>query len=399
METFVRCLNENKICYFRSWRKEKTVTWQCDHKFCRALLEKFIELETNTRKLKIEYDRKDVKAKYESDQCPCENTHHDADMFGTGQRCDQSENLVNANPQYGDSQVKVWSIAKLYMYGENGDGTYNSFDELDISKIVKMMSNCKLFSFDDSVRYYEKIMEFRNELMHSTNNHISGEKIADDLKETRGLLNELSKAEIVADASFCKEAIQDLQKLEGGTFAVKHQSSEYRDMVKKMFNVKTAVYELDKSIEKSSVENKRQSELLLDLLNKVISDLGGTDVGQEEKIIESEPSKFKRIVKSAVEMKKNAIKSDISECENIGESYKKPELESLQKKTDSQLEDIDQILAEPEPSEVLELASSLNKEVTAISSECKLHRLEVILHISISSKTKRICIKKATVYI
>ncbi|XP_045200930.2 uncharacterized protein LOC123554700 [Mercenaria mercenaria] len=378
METFVRCLNRNGICYFKSWRKEKNITWQCDHKVCRALLEKFIKLDTSTRKLKIEYDRKAENTKYESDQCPPENKPDDAEMLDPGVNSNESENLVNANSQYGDSQDMVWQIAKLYIFGEKGGGTYKSIDDLDISKIVIMMRSCELFTFDGSLHYYDEVLDVRNELMHSTSNHLSDARIAHILKEARDLLNDLSKTVVVTDVSFCTEAVRQLQQLEVRKFSVKQQSSEYRDMVRKIRNAEKAVLELDTSIEESSIKHKSKSKQLIDLLNKVKTDMEITDLEKEEKISEFEPSEFKNHVKSAIESKRSAIESDISECENTGENNK--QLVRLLEDTDGQLEDVDQLIAEPEPDEVLDLISSLNKEVTVIRSECKKCESEILEH-------------------
>ncbi|XP_053383833.1 uncharacterized protein LOC128550020 [Mercenaria mercenaria] len=126
LEQFFCCLRLNSIMQLKTQKKGK-IRWQCEHEKCRELMDSFVKKHADRRILKYQWTL--MQAQTDLSQSNLESM--------------DSSDVIN---QYGGNKL-IWKVATLYMFVEKGETTkrYQNLDDLDISKVIKIMRSCEIF--------------------------------------------------------------------------------------------------------------------------------------------------------------------------------------------------------------------------------------------------------------
>ncbi|XP_060566698.1 ERC protein 2-like [Ruditapes philippinarum] len=320
LKQFFRCLCSNKIFQLKTARKIPR-TWECKHEKCKILMERFVHNHTEFGVLKFEWS----KSSYES--------------------------IDNPDLENVDIDVK-WEVVKLYMYVEKEEAVvnYNSIECLDISHATKVIRNCKVLSPDGSAEPCERVLNLRNKLMHSPDNLMDEKGTQEIFEWTRRLLDCLD----IAEKTYYKKAIEELQTYAERDFVVKYQSEENKKIIDKILEAKKVADKLVNSIE--GANQLHNCKRLQDMLGSITGcGLKGNNV------LEMKPADYKLMVKKSLEDKSETIASDIAECDENSDEIK--ELENLKQHTEKVIEDVEEVIQTKETEEMIDVINSLNQEL------------------------------------
>ncbi|XP_030634834.1 uncharacterized protein LOC115816002 [Chanos chanos] len=146
----------------------------------RSHIRDFVENETDTHHRDL---REKIRNVFKDDICnskcdlkktkePCEKCTHWKDTIlqhHTSKR--QAVHWDNCTPHLWPSEK--WEVAKVYM--PRGHKNHRRFEEFDIAAILNLMSNCKHFKKFVAGQCITKVIEARNQLMHSPDFRLSTE--------------------------------------------------------------------------------------------------------------------------------------------------------------------------------------------------------------------------------
>ena len=126
---FFKCLESNGIDRLKVCKKS-AIQWGCKHESCKDLMGHFVHNHTKRGVLNYKWRSENV-------------------------NIDNIDNTVSDN-EIIDIQ---WNIIKLFMYIEKDEaaGNYTNLDCLDISHLIKIIRNCKLFYPDGSAESCEEV--------------------------------------------------------------------------------------------------------------------------------------------------------------------------------------------------------------------------------------------------
>lgn len=259
---FLTCLNKNEIKHLKQNHKggrvRKKREWKCEHNACRTILEELLQTYCidQTNEWTIELTKPENPSKTQTSK--------------------SSDAEADKNDWY-------WLIGRLFSDSEIYDSAYRDLGKLDISQIIKVHRNCRLFEFDGSADVYDKILSKRNELTHSSENMVS----KGYLDETFAILYKLL-LQFSTEVHICKSSYDELRKLKEETLVVSliRQSDDPVEQALKCTKeaVKSDLYFSD----------EKQKDQLMKLLSTTSEQLTSLQVEKEKRKAMEEDFKMLR---------------------------------------------------------------------------------------------------------
>ncbi|XP_060579821.1 uncharacterized protein LOC132736653 isoform X2 [Ruditapes philippinarum] len=321
LKQFFICLDLNKISLLRT-QQTGFKQWSCSHDKCKILMERFVNNHVQKQDLKFKWE---------------ETT--------------SSGSIGEPNTDNQEEDLK-WKVMKLYMHIDKDEAieNYTSLKSLDIARVIKLMRSCKLFFPDGSAEPYEKVLEWRNKLMHSPDNMMKEDETQEIIKWTKALLDCLD----ITEKTYYKDAIAGLEDIAKKDFVIKCQSEESKTIRAKVKEAKTVADELYKNI--TDDEQLRTSKRVLDILENI----GGFGITANEGLVYKQ-AEYKSKIKEVFEQKSVTIELDKAECDKESEDFKK--LDVLQQHTGQNLQEVKKEIERLEPEEMVDKINNLDKEL------------------------------------
>ncbi|XP_053383835.1 uncharacterized protein LOC128550021 [Mercenaria mercenaria] len=253
LEQFFLCLEKHNIQQLKQLKlpnqsriKKKKKNFSCEHELCSILMKRFIKI-------------------HDDNQILCDSYQWITVPSQTGSTT--IERPIRDKSKKEETKERIWKITSLYMVIDKGDNIqqYQGLDDLDISKVVKIMKSCTIFVPDRSLKLYDAIISLRNDLMHSPHNHMEDGNVKKVIKSSKQLLDCLQ----ISEAPYCKVSMQELRKLEENKIYVGYRSIETKDILVKVGAAKEIAAKLDEAIDVLNKDCKSKSKELHDLLEKI----------------------------------------------------------------------------------------------------------------------------------